>query len=620
MRILGALVAVLVLGAVLTACGSSGAQEQAARTFLDAWARGDVPAAATATDDPPAATAALGTLATTLPRGPGRLTTTGVDDDGTVGYAAEWPIAGLVDPWRYDGRVAVVRGQDGTWRVRWAPQNVHPRLGPGQSLTLTRRLPPRAPIRDAAGAPLVTPTETVQIGIVPARTPDVPALAAQLAGILRIDAGSIVADATRARPDTTVPVITLRRPDYDAVRDRVRDLPGTVFRSGIQQLGPTPHFAQPLLGSVDQPTAEDLRTAGPGFTATDQIGTGGLQQAFNTELAGRAGATIDITDTRGGPPTRLLTVDGRPGTPVQTTLVSGIQRAAETALAGVGPPAAIVAVAPSTGAVQAVATSTSAPFDIALAGRYPPGSTFKIVTAAAALQAGAARPDDPVACPGTTVVGGRAIPNENGFDLGTVPFRTAFAKSCNTTIAQLSQRLGDAGIATAAGWFGLGAGWGLPVDAFDGSYRAAPDPAALAANAFGQGTDLVSPLSQALMAATVVRGSVPTPVLVPARPTTVARPPAAPPPVAIDGLRSMMRDVVTDGTATELAGVPGGAVAGKTGTAEYGRSGPGAVPQAHSWFTGYQDDLAFAVFVEGGQTSGVPANPIAARFLTALPR
>lgn len=617
------MISVLLLGAlVLTGCSSSGEQERAAQTFLDAWARGDIPAAANATDDPPAATTALTATGKAVGLGPGAL---GVGsamgehpDRGTVGYTASWTVGGLVDPWRYDGRVAVVEAPDSTWRVHWQPQDLHPKLGPGQSLALTRRLPPRAPIRDATGAPLVRPTETVQVGIVPARTPDVPALAAQLASVLRIDAGEILADAARARPDTTVPVITLRRPDYDAVRDRIRDLPGTVFRTTTAQLGPTPHFAQPLLGSVEAPSAEDLRQAGPGFLPTDEIGTGGLQQAFNAELAGRAGATIDVTDAAGNPVTRLAVFDGHPGTPVTTTLVTRVQQAAETALAGVAPPSAIVAVGPSTGAIQAIATTPAAPFDIALAGRYPPGSTFKIVTTAAALQAGIVHPDDPVACPGTTTVGGRVISNENGFDLGMVPFRTAFAQSCNTSFAQLSGRVTDPAIAAAAGWFGIGAGWGLPVEAFDGSYRPGADAAATAANAFGQGTDLVSPLSEALMAATVVRGSVPTPVLVPSHPTTVAHPPAAPPPGAVDGLRSLMRDAVTSGTATELAGVPGGPVAGKTGTAEHGAPAAGQVQQAHSWFTGNQGDLAFAVFVQDGQTGGVPANPIAARFLTAL--
>ena len=78
-----------------------------------------------------------------------------------------------------------------------------------------------------------------------------------------------------------------------------------------------------------------------------------------------------------------------------------------------------------------------------------------------------------------------------------------------------------------------------------------------------------------------------------------------------------MRAVVTRGTATDLAGVPGGTLYGKTGTAEHGTIQP---PQADSWFTGYQGDLAFAVLVVNGQTSGVLANPVARAFLTALAR
>ncbi|MDQ1530487.1 MAG: hypothetical protein QOE37_592 [Microbacteriaceae bacterium] len=609
-----ALVLVVALtGALLAGCGSSGEERGATQAFLDAWARGDVPAAAAATDDPPAATAALQQVDRELGLGVGTLAVGDVAGDGTVAYTASWVLGGVVDPWRYDGRVATVEAPDGTWRVRWQPQDLHPRLGPGQSLAFTRALPPRAAITAADGMPLVSATPTVTVGIVPARTPDVPAVATQLAAALRIDAAEIVADAARAQPGDFVTVITLRRPDYDAVRDRIRDLPGTAFREGVAQLGPAPHYGQPLLGQVDQPSADDLRVAGPGFTATDDVGTGGLQQVFNAQLAGTATATIDVADTAGRPVERLAMFQGHPGAPLRTTLDSRVQQAAETALAGVAPTAAVVAVRPSDGAVLAVANSAAAPFDVALAGRYPPGSTFKIVTAAAALQAGLVQPDTPVACPGTTTIGGRIIPNEDGFDLGTVPFTDAFARSCNTTMAQLSQRLAPDALGTAAGWFGIGAGWGLPVDSFDGAYTPGRDPAAVAANAFGQGTDLVSPLAEALMAATVVRGSVPTPTLVPDRPTVVARPPAAAPPGVTTALAPMMRDVVTRGTAPELAAAPGGPVSGKTGTAEHDTP-----PRAHSWFAGYQGDLAFAVFVEDGQTGGVPANPIAARFLTAL--
>jgi len=73
--------------------------------------------------------------------------------------------------------------------------------------------------------------------------------------------------------------------------------------------------------------------------------------------------------------------------------------------------------------------------------------------------------------------------------------------------------------------------------------------------------------------------------------------------------------VVTEGTASALGTVPGGAVSGKTGTAEYGTAVP---PRSHAWFTGWRGDLAFAVFVQDGQSSKTTAVPVARTFLTAV--
>ncbi len=75
-----------------------------------------------------------------------------------------------------------------------------------------------------------------------------------------------------------------------------------------------------------------------------------------------------------------------------------------------------------------------------------------------------------------------------------------------------------------------------------------------------------------------------------------------------------MRDVVTSGTGTALAGVPG-EVLGKSGTAEYGGGDP---PPTHAWFIAAREDLALAVLVEGGEAGGSVAAPIAARFFAAL--
>jgi len=143
----------------------------------------------------------------------------------------------------------------------------------------------------------------------------------------------------------------------------------------------------------------------------------------------------------------------------------------------------------------------------------------------------------------------------------------------------------------------------------------APDSAVgQAEDSIGQGDVLVSPFGMALAAATVVQGVTPVPVLVQDA-DPAGTPPPGPDPAVVEALQGLTRAVVTEGTATELADQPG-TVGGKTGTAEYGTGDP---PPAHAWFAGYQGDLAFAVFVEGGQSSGLTAVPVADAFLGQLP-
>ena len=217
---------------------------------------------------------------------------------------------------------------------------------------------------------------------------------------------------------------------------------------------------------------------------------------------------------------------------------------------------------------------------------------------------------------GTTVVDGREFENQGQFDLGTVPFREAFAQSCNTTFIQQALELPDGALAAAATSYGVGADWTLPVDIFSGAVPATSTGTTKAADAIGQGEVLMSPAQLALVAAAIGSGTPAAPVeVVGAEPAGTA--PEGPGQQVLDALRPMMREVVLAGTAKALAGR--GEVYGKTGTAEFGSNTP---PDAHGWFMGYrlggtQGDLAFAVLVEGGQSSST-AVAVTNAFLTAL--
>jgi cell division protein FtsI/penicillin-binding protein 2 len=290
-----------------------------------------------------------------------------------------------------------------------------------------------------------------------------------------------------------------------------------------------------------------------------------------------------------------------------------MQAAAEDAVEPVVQQAMLVAVSVSTGDLLAVAQNPAADAEgpLALTGRYPPGSTFKVITATAAMAEDGVTIASEVPCPGTTVIGGRLVPNAGRFDLGTVPLRTAFARSCNTTFAQLAVQLDPGALPAAALQYGLGADYAVPgITTITGSVPASTEEVLRAENGFGQGQVLASPLGVALAAAAVARGGPVVPQLIRDRPTEVVIPATAPDPAALEQLRSMMRAVVTEGTAAQLGGL--GEVYGKTGTAEFTNDG-----RAHGWFMGYRGDVALAVLVVDG-ASAAPAVQVAERFLAAI--
>ncbi|MFL6073500.1 MAG: penicillin-binding transpeptidase domain-containing protein [Mycobacteriales bacterium] len=615
-----AILAVTALGAVtVSACsgGGSGKARDAASAFLAAWAKGDTAAAARRTDSPTAAKTALDQVKDALEASPtaSKLTVGDVSTShgrGTARYRATWSI-GMATPWQYAGSLALVKKKD--WTVHWQQSDVHPKLRAGDRLSVTRTLPDRASILDATGQPLFASTDVVKVGVVPGQVADPAAFTQAVSPALAqfgVTADDVTKAATNPHKDQYILIVTLRATDYAKIRNQIHEVPGLQFRNDKKLLTPTPSFGQPLLGRVGDATADIVRQE-PDLRPGDQAGLSGLQRIYDTQLAGKAGGRIDAKPASGNITVNLATIQPRPGTPLKTTLDLKAQAAAEKALTTVGQQAAILAIRPSTGEVVAVANSAGVTTNIALSGRYPAGSDFKIISAAAALDGGAAKPTDPVACPGTITVG-KVFQNENQFDKGTVPVRMAFAFSCNTSFIALTGKLPKDAVPTMAARFGIGTEWQLGVDNFGGSVPVPADDTERAADTIGQGKVQVSPLAMALVAATVVKGATPVPTLVAGHPGTPKKPPPAPPAAVLPSLRDFMRAVVTDGTATDLKALPGG-VSGKTGTAEYGTDVP---PRSHAWFVGFRGDLAFAVLVVDGQSSHKTAVPVAKAFLTGF--
>jgi cell division protein FtsI/penicillin-binding protein 2 len=243
-----------------------------------------------------------------------------------------------------------------------------------------------------------------------------------------------------------------------------------------------------------------------------------------------------------------------------------------------------------------------------------------VVSSLALLRAGL-RPGTPVSCPATTVVNGKRFKNYSDYPaggLGRITLATAVANSCNTAFIGQRDRVSQADLADAAAGLGLGVDHDRGFPAYFGSVpRTAAEAGSVtghAASMIGQGKVLASPMAMAAVAASVGRGSLVVPRLLPAHKTD-ATPPAAPLTAREAAqLRSLMRGVVTRGSGSFLASLPGAPVVAKTGTAEFGDRAP---LQTHAWMIAVHGDLAVAVFVDVGESGSGTAGPILDRFLRA---
>jgi cell division protein FtsI/penicillin-binding protein 2 len=619
--------AAAIAAATLTACSGDddiddtddsggGAAAAPIATLARAWSAGDPKAFGAATDASGPAREAYAAMSDELLLTKAEVTPSGEPDCTDDGCTQTLSVAATLDglgEWTYDTQVTTVADGD-TWLVHWEPAVLHPKLTATTAFERSRTLPKRAPILDHDGRQLTSYKAVYRIGVVPGKAK--PSSYPALADLLDVDGEDLRARADASEPDWFVDVITLRESDYRPVRDRLLQIPGVSVDPGRLPLAPTSEWGRAVLGSVGPATAESLKTAGPLATATDVVGSSGLQAAYEKELAGSPGGGVSLVDADSGRRQAMLwRVRPQYGKPVRTTLDYRFQDAAERALAGQSKTTVLVAVDARTGEILADANGPeTTSYNTGFVGQYPPGSTFKTVSVAALIAAGQDI-DEPADCPSTTVVDGKRFKN---YEFTSLPsgstFADAIAASCNTTVVDRADRLGNAAMHDAAtDWFGIGAEWDLPLDAYPGSVPPSTSLVDKAASMIGQGRVLMSPLGMALVAAAIDSGQARTPSLIPGEGGEPVGDPL--PDAAADDLRRIMRMVVTQGTASSLRGLPGG-VAAKTGTAEYGTADP---PRTHGWMIGYRGDVAFACLVVDGEGGNSDAGPVVRRFLELAP-
>lgn len=540
-------------------------------------------------------------------------------DHATATLHSRWDVSDSEQDWGYETQANLTLVDD-AWQVTWKPTIVAPDLAADESLQLVRVWPKRADINDASGRPIMTEREVAVVGIDKARAgKDPKAAATRLAGIVGINPKTYAAKVSATGPKTFVPAITLRSTDPTLKKNvaRIDAVTGARRLPRLQVLGPTATWAAPILGTVAEANAEQIKASDGLLEPGDSVGQQGLEYRYDKQLRGTPGLSVR-TVTKGADGSvvgqrELFAEASTEGKPLTTSLDPAAQDAAEAALAKqTKHPTALVAIRASTGEILAAAVGPGAKgAPLALAGKEAPGSTFKIVSSLANVRKGATATTR-LPCTDTLTVGGRVFGNYSDYPrakLGNIPMATALAYSCNTAFISQYRKVSQTDLASAAASLGVGEDLDLSFTGFLGSVPATDNVVEHAASFIGQGRVEASPLAMALVTASVMKGETMRPALI------KGADPLPPPPKPLmakeaDVLRTEMRAVVTEGSGKVLA--KAGVKYAKTGTAEFGGANP---PQTHAWMVAGRGDIAIAAYNELGPSGTTHAAPFIINFL-----
>jgi len=450
-------------------------------------------------------------------------------------------------------------------------------------------LPPsRGTIFDARGRALAVSVEVESAWADPAEIDDPEAVAAALAEALGLDRDELAEELSG--PGRFV-WLARRLDPPDAERVRALDLPGVRFQHETKRYYPNRALAAPVLG----------------FVGTDSVGLAGVEQQYDGEITGRAGRQTVLADARRrrAVTPHLAFTAPEPGRDLVLTLDVAIQHVVERELAraveesGARGGTAVV-LDPWSGAVLAMASVPG--FDPNRFAGYPaerlgnpviqevyePGSTFKMVTATAALAANLIDPHDVIDCElGGIRLGSVTIRDHKRF--GYLTFRDVIARSSNVGAIKAGLRVGRDRLHAQAAAFGFGAATGVDLPGEADGMLHPPEawrPNSVAYVAFGHEVT-VTPLQLANAFAAVANGGTlfrPFVALERRPPDGAAERRGAPEvlgrplaPTTAREIERLLEAVVADGTG-KAAAVPGYTVAGKTGTAQKvvgGRYAPG---------------------------------------------
>jgi penicillin-binding protein 2 len=550
------------------------------------------------------------------------------------------------------------------------------KLADGNRIRLIPAMAPRGLFYDRHGVLMVSNRPGFTVSLLPITAPISDEVIVKLAGILNINPDEIRGK-LKAHSDTFEPIRVKADVGQDVVtkiEERRAEFPGVDIEIQPIRNYLYKDLAAHVFGYVSEINDDELKKlSSEGYKAGDIIGKYGLEKFYDKELRGIDGGEQVEVDAAGRPVNELGKKETVPGDNLGLTIDYRIQKAAEEAVDQQlqylqtktrfvnAKAAAVVVMDPQTGEILAMvsrpdfdpnlfATGISVkdwknisdnPFhpmdNKAISGEYPPGSTFKIITSAAALELGKVTPEEKIFDSGHHWL----IPkgNADGEALGWIDYNTALAKSDNVYFYEMGNRVGIDNLEKYARMFGLGDYTGIDL---------AGEANGLVANrrykekvyhedwylsetfdaAIGQGFQLATPLQIAMVMSEVANGgkryrpylvskiTAPNGTIVKEiGPQEMGRLEVSD--KTMDIIRKGLRSVTMDGgTAADVfKGFPI-AVAGKTGTAENSHG------TDHSWFVCYapfdNPRIVVSVIVEQGGYGNDAAVPIAKKILEAF--
>jgi penicillin-binding protein 2 len=480
-----------------------------------------------------------------------------------------------------------------------------------------RILPPeRGRVFDRHGVPLARNSPTYLVLVIREQTTDLRATLRALSRLIALPGERIeevIAQAHARRPFVPITVREdLNWTEVSRIAIHGPDLPGVALVSGLVREYPAGDTAAHVLGYVG-PVSEQELTGDPLLELPElRIGKNGIEKLYDGTLRGRAGLVRFEVNALGREIKQLYRQDGEPGQDMQLTIDLDLQRYVQERLSA-EPSASAVVLDVRTGETLALTSvptfdpgafanglsretwrtwvnNPKAPLvNKAIAGQYPPGSTFKMVVALAALEAGVVGPDHEVLCPGFMHLGRHRFHCWRPWGHGKLTLVDAIAQSCDVYFYDLARKVGVEGIAEMARRFGLGQR--LDIDLPGERPGLVPDKAWKLATrgvawqkgetlvvGIGQGFVQATPLQLAVMTARIANGAHAIRPWLARRPGGAEAPLEAPPlgvsEWALRFIKEGMHRVINGerGTAREARLLdPAIAMAGKTGTSQVRR-------------------------------------------------